>query len=443
MRRRHAATLLLALWLADPVRGQEHETLPPLRIVPITDGQAADILASLRDDFPPVQLPWPVVDMQSAFRAVDTALNYVPPKRVARSGDWFFFPRLDQAGDDGTFRSGFAVRNGGDQLQFWTNPATEIVRWTFEPPVADLGSPAPATGHGTALLFGGTGGGLGSGAASGSRGAWNTSGYPPQGTASGTRGVRFDVSTAGHSNIVVHFDHRASRTASRWARLDITTDGRTFQPLWTNNGALSPPDQLRNVRLDLRLVPGANNNPLFGFRVVSVFSPVAFRENAKSAEFPGDSAYMRASEEAAFTPDAATGKGSYGMDGTWRFDNVTVTGVALDEWTRRLPMIEAALYVVALLVAAALAVFTRKVLPASAILFGMLAATFAAIRFGLPWTHYLQTTDPAALVDQPSPAATARFLLLAAAGTSAFAAAAALGLRLGARPGRRPRAGEG
>jgi len=131
------------------------------------------------------------------------------------------------------------------------------------------------------------------------------------------------------------------------------------------------------------------------------------------------------------------------MDGTWRFDNVTVTGVALDEWTRRLPMIEAALYVVALLVATALAVFTRKVLPASAILFGMLAATFVAIRFGLPWTHYLQTTDPAALVDQPSPAATARFLLLAAAGTSTFAVVFALALRLGARPGRRPRAGEG
>lgn len=435
--------LLIGLILACEGFVQRLVAMEEFEMVHIASVQAADVVESIQFDADAIMLPAPVEKHSEAIWRVRAAVNFVPPKRTAQHGEWFFFPRLDQAQDDLTFQSGFAVRRGEQVLWRWTNDATDLARWTFEQPELDINSPEPASGQGTALLFGGTAGSLRSAAPQRSRRAWNTSGYAPQGTASGTRGVQFNVSTAGFSNIVASFDHRSSRSGSRWARVDYTIDGTNFLPLWTNQGALSPPDQFQNVRLDLRLVRGVNNNPDFGFRVVSIFSPLGFQENREAAWSPPDSAYMRASDEASYTMGMANGRGAYGMDGAWRFDNVAVTGVALDEWTKRLPQIEVALFVCAFLIAAGVAIATPGVLAASLTLLGLMATCFAGFHYVLPWACYLQTGDEGALVDQASLPETLQFLLLALAGMVAFAAAIIFGRWICKRIGLRRTAPDG
>ncbi|MBX3435491.1 MAG: hypothetical protein KF847_19415 [Pirellulales bacterium] len=197
-----------------------------------------------------------------------------------------------------------------------------VTQWTFEGDVT-----TPSTGAGTASLVGvtatfatGNGGGRG----------WNTTSYAAQGVGSGTRGVEFMVSTAGYEHITLSFDHRASGTASRWAEVLYTADGGTS---WTsagnNGGGLSPHDNFYSFNFDLSSILGVNDNPLFGFRIVSIFSPQAFDQNASLADFAADTAYMRANAQASYTPGGGTGTGNYETGGTWRFDNVTINGTAI------------------------------------------------------------------------------------------------------------------
>ncbi len=181
--------------------------------------------------------------------------------------------------------------------------------------------------------------------------------------AGGVTGVFFGTDTTGFSNIVVQFDQRSSKTGSRWSRFDYTTDGRNFIPFRTNDGALSPPDTYRTYRFDLSVIAGVDDNPRLGFRVVSVFAPRAFQQNANPAMSTPDTAYMRANEEAAYEPGQAKGRGDYGMEGSWRFDNVRVTGLPLDPRTKfvatgRVVLLSAAL--VAVISALVLATIRRR-----------------------------------------------------------------------------------
>ncbi len=198
-----------------------------------------------------------------------------------------------------------------------------ITEWNFDASnlVANIGS-------GTATNIGGSSTAF---AAGNPGGAWNTSSYPAQSTNSGTAGVVFYVSTLGYSNIVIRFDHRASGTASRWARLDYTADGgATWTPFWTNGGAISPHDTFYSfTNISLASVPAVNDSTGFGFRIVSIFSPLAFDQNASLPDYPANSAYMRANAQAVYTPGGGAGTGDYGPAGTWRFDNVRITGDAI------------------------------------------------------------------------------------------------------------------
>ncbi|HMP79694.1 MAG TPA: PEP-CTERM sorting domain-containing protein [Pirellulaceae bacterium] len=196
--------------------------------------------------------------------------------------------------------------------------ADVITEWTFEGSVL-----TPSTGAGTASNVGGTsstfatgnGGGIG----------WNTSTYPAQGNGSGTAGVQFLASTAGYKNITIDFDHRASGTASRWSQLQYTTDGTNWNAFGDNAGGLSPHDTFYSFNFDLSSISGVNNNPNFGIRVVSIFSPLAFNQNA-SLSYGPNAAYMRANAQAVYSPNPGSGTGDYGTTGTWRFDNVKISG---------------------------------------------------------------------------------------------------------------------
>ncbi|MBU6175564.1 MAG: hypothetical protein KGQ60_17280 [Planctomycetes bacterium] len=203
-----------------------------------------------------------------------------------------------------------------------TLQADIITQWTFEGAVI-----TPSTGAGTASLFGGTTATFATGNSGGQ--GWNTTTYADQSTGSGTRGVQFLASTAGFSDIKLAFDHRASGTASRWAQIDYTLNGGTSWTtgFWNNNGGLSPHDNFYSFNVDFSSVTGANNNAGFGIRVVSIFSPLAFDQSSTLADFAANTAYMRANAGAVYSPNTSTATGDYGTSGTWRFDNVTITGV--------------------------------------------------------------------------------------------------------------------
>lgn len=203
--------------------------------------------------------------------------------------------------------------------------AASITEWNF-----DADSTAPSFGAGSAALVGGTTSTFATGNGAG-RG-WNTSTYAAQGTGSGTRGVEFFASTVGFTDIAVTFDHRASGTASRWSEIQYTLDGGANWVSFSDNaGELSPHDTFHSFSFDFSAVTGVADNPDFGLRIVSIFSPVAFDQNASIGDFAAGSGYMRANSQASFTADGGTGSGDYGTSGTWRFDNVVVSGSAIPE----------------------------------------------------------------------------------------------------------------
>lgn len=184
---------------------------------------------------------------------------------------------------------------------------TTLTKWTFDN--EDL---VPAIGEGTATNIGGTSFTWATGV---DGRAWNTSTYPAQGEGSGTAGAEFMVSTQGFQKISIAYQHRSSGTGSRWAEIHYTTNGGTTWNLLANNqGGLSPHDTFYPFTFDLSSIPDADNNQQFGFRVLSVFSPVAF-EDGLGNSFGANEAYHRSRVEAG---------SPYGPNGTWRFDDVEV-----------------------------------------------------------------------------------------------------------------------
>lgn len=203
--------------------------------------------------------------------------------------------------------------------------AAVITQWNF-----DSSSTTPSTGSGTANLVGGTtatfAGGNGGGF------AWNTTTYAAQSAGSGTRGVEFFASTVGYEDITVSFDQRASGTGSRWAQIEYTTNGgSTWTVAQNNGGGLSPHDTFYTFNISLTSLAEVEKVAGFGIRITSIFSPVAFDQNATLGDFAADSAYQRANAQSGFEPGSGVGTGDYGTAGTWRFDNVTISGTAVPE----------------------------------------------------------------------------------------------------------------
>ncbi|MCC5934301.1 MAG: hypothetical protein JJU35_08615 [Balneolales bacterium] len=187
--------------------------------------------------------------------------------------------------------------------------AETITRWTFD------GTLDAAEGAGTAQLIGGT-----ETHSTTVESGWRMTAFPEQFTASGTAGVEFMAGTAGFFDIQVSMGHRASGTMSRWAEFQYTTDGgASWQRYGDNNAALSPHDTVTEYLLDFSDVAGVSDNPDFGVRIVSVFSPVAFNPEEPDENFAANTAYHRARTE-------GTGGGAYSGGGNWRFLDVTVTG---------------------------------------------------------------------------------------------------------------------
>jgi hypothetical protein len=209
-------------------------------------------------------------------------------------------------------------------LNLAVNAQTIITQWNFNDETFN-----PNIGAGVAINIGGTSSSFNAGVTGGADRAWNTSSYPAQGENSGQAGVEFAISTVGFENIQLDFDHRASGTASRWADIQYSTDGgATWTSLANNSGGISPHDNFYDFSFDFSACTACNDNANFVVRIVSIFAPCDFVQNA-TLTYNANEAYMRANDNAQCQPHSTSNTGNYGSAGTWRFDNVTFTGDAI------------------------------------------------------------------------------------------------------------------
>lgn len=173
-----------------------------------------------------------------------------------------------------------------------TNAAI-ITQWDFSNGLT------PSTGIGSISFVGGVSAELVNGP------ALNTSVYPPAFTGNKSAGVQFNVSTVGYRKIIVNWYRRISPTASKYGRLQYTTNGTTFVDFASPIVMLFTDDS-RPITCDLTDYPGVSNNPKFAFKIVTEFESTAIGSTNEH--------YVTVSGT------------SYYTVGTVRFGNVTVDG---------------------------------------------------------------------------------------------------------------------
>ncbi|SCY60864.1 hypothetical protein [Flavobacterium caeni] len=220
----------------------------------------------------------------------------------------------------------------GVALLLMGNPLkAQIAVWNYEPQQGALASPTANIGTGSSNVVNLGGGaiglmlrtgmaGTGCGTQNGAN-AWALEGFDP-GSVNEGNGVQFNASTATYGNIIVTWDQRWSNTAANTLRLQYTTNGST----WNNftmttgntsfcNGSINANgcfetntvgEQYRRISVNLSALTAVNNNPNFGVRIVAAHyqSTGQFRQCLS----PGSVANPA---------------------GTWRFDNVTISGTLM------------------------------------------------------------------------------------------------------------------
>lgn len=205
-----------------------------------------------------------------------------------------------------------------------------ITQWNFNTATGTNNAPAPSIGAGSATPVGMNGGANNADilAATGStpssdpnvpNNAWRVRGSTSNGWSGTTQllsGARFNASSAGQSNIVASFDIHATDGSPRYAQFQYTVDGTNFTsfgPLLDFNSTF---DGFAPFSFDLSSIAAVNNNPQFGFKLVSAFSPIQFTND--NGVQPANTAFQRAS---------GTSQVYNGTAGNWRFDMVTVSSI--------------------------------------------------------------------------------------------------------------------
>ncbi|MBA4147111.1 MAG: hypothetical protein H0X66_03275 [Verrucomicrobia bacterium] len=134
---------------------------------------------------------------------------------------------------------------------------------------------------------------------------WRLGAFPAQGEGNKTSGAQFMFSTVGYQNIAMSWDHYNSATGSKYWRVQYTLDGVEFSDFiaYTNPVVTT----FRPTGVSFASIPGADNNPNFGVRLVS-----EFESTATGIE---NDAYV-----------AVNAESNYGSGGTLWIDMVTFTG---------------------------------------------------------------------------------------------------------------------
>jgi len=140
---------------------------------------------------------------------------------------------------------------------------------------------------------------------------WGSSTYPTNGNPANnkTSGLRFNVSTAGAKNVTVSYDTRATSTASKYERLQYTTNGIDFIDYPTSSTFVQAVNY-ESRAFDLTGFPGVANNPAFAVRMVAEFESTAKYGATNNAQYVGNG-------------------GSYATSGTVSYDIVNIKGDAI------------------------------------------------------------------------------------------------------------------
>ena len=187
-----------------------------------------------------------------------------------------------------------------------------LAYWDFNSPYLNVTNPAPYQGIGTAsstnvVAFQQPNGSANDPAIPNT--AWGTQNYPASGL-NKNAGVQFNVSTVGAKNVTVSYDFRATATASKYQRLQYTTNGTDFIDYPASDADSVTTYITRNY--SLAGFPGAANNPHFGIRIVAEFESTASYGNTNDAIY------------------VAVGSSStYGSAGTLSYDLVTISADAI------------------------------------------------------------------------------------------------------------------
>jgi len=108
----------------------------------------------------------------------------------------------------------------------------------------------------------------------------STGSFPVATNANKTAGTQFRVNTSGYGNIQLKWDQENSATASRFWRIQYTTNGTSWldttnvigaNPIGNPNPDTDTPTWQLALMVDLSALPGASDNTNFGFRFVSEF----------------------------------------------------------------------------------------------------------------------------------------------------------------------------
>jgi len=207
---------------------------------------------------------------------------------------------------------GGAVTSAVATLTILPTPLVRIAEWDFNAANMPTNAPVASVGIGVGSLVGGTTATYGAGSFSDPAGAgnsaWNSTTYASQGTGNKQRGVQFNTSTVGYQHILLTWEERHSDTASKYTRLQYSTDGVTFTDANVINMTATN-NSFVFFYSDLSGIPAVNNNSNFAFRIVA--------EWESTAAGGTNSNYV-----ATVT--------SYGTTGTIRFDLVNVFGDPAD-----------------------------------------------------------------------------------------------------------------
>jgi hypothetical protein len=209
------------------------------------------------------------------------------------------------------------------------NAQSHIALWNYNTIVGSPTAPVADLGTGTSSYFGSlviapAATGMdpiinnGCGSQNGlNPGAWAFTASP--GATNESSGVQYNVSTVGFQNIFFTWDQRSSNTAVNTMRVKYTLDGTTWldfnmtdQNTTYCNGVLdggrfqnsAVGDNYRRVSVNFTSITGANNNENFAVRVLAAHYQT-------SGEF----------RQTGVPANIATA-------GTWRFDNVSISGRA-------------------------------------------------------------------------------------------------------------------
>jgi hypothetical protein len=141
--------------------------------------------------------------------------------------------------------------------------------------------------------------------------AWGTQTYPAATVSNKQAGVQFNVSTLGAKNIKLSFDLRGTATASKYQRLQYTTNGADYVDYPASQSVAAVQASTYNTyTYDLTGFPGVANNTNFGIRLVTEFENTALYNNTNDATYVGIN-------------------GGYSGSGTVSYDLVQITGDAI------------------------------------------------------------------------------------------------------------------